>query len=77
MKRREGGGGDEETSETSTEATPATTSAARTLGSAMTAEADFRSKANDRVLKNLGTRELNLDNLPKGAKIVNLPNQVS
>lgn len=52
--------------------------AASTLGSSalLNSEADMRSKANDRALKILGVRELNLDNLPEGAKIANLPNQV-
>lgn len=36
----------------------------------------MRARANDRALKNLGVRELNLGSLPDGAKIVNLPNQV-
>lgn len=48
-----------------------------TLGSTMAAESDMRGLANDRALKNLGVRELNLGFLPEGAKIVNLPNQVS
>ena len=47
-----------------------------TLGSTMAAESDMRGLANDRALKNLGVRELNLGFLPQGAKIVNLPNQV-
>jgi len=37
----------------------------------------MRAMANDRALKNLGVRELNLGSLPAGVKIVNLPNQVS
>lgn len=36
----------------------------------------MRARANDRALKNLGVREMNLGSLPEGAKIVNLPNQV-
>lgn len=49
-----------------------------TLGSSLDPkeEAGMRTRANDRALKNLGVRELNLGSLPKGAKIVNLPNQV-
>lgn len=43
----------------------------------MDAEADTRLAANDRALKHLGVRELTLGRLPEGAKIVNLPNQVS
>ncbi|CAM9467343.1 unnamed protein product [Scytosiphon promiscuus] len=52
--------------------------AVTTLGSTMdaAAEAGMRALANDRALKNLGVRELNLGNLPEGVKIVNLPNQV-
>ena len=50
--------------------------AVTTLGSTMSGDADMRSMANDRALKNLGVRELNLGALPAGAKIVNLPNQV-
>ncbi len=37
----------------------------------------MRARANDRALKNLGVRELNLGSLPEGVKIVNLPNPVS
>lgn len=49
-----------------------------TLGSSLdpAEEAGMRARANDRALKNLGVRELNLGSLPEGAKIVNLPNQV-
>ncbi|CAN0292013.1 unnamed protein product, partial [Ectocarpus sp. 12 AP-2014] len=49
-----------------------------TLGSSLdaAAEAGMRAMANDRALKHLGHRELNLGSLPPGAKIVNLPNQV-
>ena len=39
-------------------------------------EAGMRARANDRALKTLGVRELNLGSLPEGIKIVNLPNQV-
>lgn len=38
--------------------------------------ADVRRVANDRALKCLGVRELHLDNLPEGASIVDMPNQV-
>eukprot|EP00752_Nemacystus_decipiens_P003385 g3132.t1 len=49
-----------------------------TLGSSLdpAEEAGMRARANDRALKNLGVRELNLGSLPEGVKIVNLPNQV-
>lgn len=52
--------------------------AVTTLGSMMDAasEAGMRALANERALKNLGVRELNLGSLPDGVKIVNLPNQV-
>ena len=37
----------------------------------------MRSKANERALRYLGVKELNIGHLPEGAEIVNLPNQVS
>ncbi|CAM9939264.1 unnamed protein product [Ascophyllum nodosum] len=39
-------------------------------------EANMRSKANERALRYLGVKELNIGHLPEGAEIVNLPNQV-
>lgn len=40
------------------------------------ADFDIKAAANDRALKTLGVRELNLGHLPLGAEIINLPDQV-
>lgn len=37
---------------------------------------DIKLAANNRALKCLGVRELHLNNLPDGAEIVDMPNQV-